>query len=88
MQRGFHHGLLALALWLVASIGAVAQPAGTVEGIIVDTSDTRLGGVTVALGTDADSPTTSTDADGTFQFVGVPPGLYTLVASLAGFEEV
>ncbi|MAG71760.1 MAG: TonB-dependent receptor [Vicinamibacterales bacterium] len=79
---------LALAVWLIAGIGAQPQPSGTVEGIVVDAFGARLSGVIVALSTDVDSPTTSTDADGSFQFEGVPPGLYTLVASLAGFEEV
>lgn len=82
---------VAVAGWLAAATGpAAAQPGARIGGKVVDASGGVLPGVTVTARTEANAsaPATQvTDAAGAFAFQDLPPGTYTLAASLPGFEE-
>ena len=89
MLRTSTCGLLIVALMAFAA-PAYPQPAqtGTISGQIQDATGAALPGVTVTL-TSQDrgfSRSTVSDAHGRYVFPAVPIGLYTLNASLQGFE--
>lgn len=75
------------ALFLLASLFA-ADTTGTVEGTVADPSGAVLPNAEVALVNQATNVavTRQTDADGRFTFNLVPPGTYTLRATLQGFR--
>src|SRR5579884_1254377 len=82
---------LVVALPLVALIAAgsaSADPVGIVRGIVHDPQHRPVPGATVALSAARAEwkQTTYTDANGEFQFVGVPVGDYTIAVTLQGFE--
>ncbi|HYC89076.1 MAG TPA: von Willebrand factor type A domain-containing protein [Thermoanaerobaculia bacterium] len=58
-------------------------PKGVVQGIVTDNTGAVLPGVTVWLST-TPPRSTVTDAQGTFQFIGVPYGRYEVRGELAG----
>jgi hypothetical protein len=69
---------------------AAQEKSGTVEGIVTDADGVALPGVTI-VGSGANmmgTRNTVTDQNGTFRFVNVPPGEYTLTATLAGFQPL
>src|SRR5689334_25380690 len=80
-----------LAVLVVACLAAVPAAAqeqrGSIEGIVKVSSGGLVPGATV----EARSPsavgvsTAVTDADGVFRFPALPPGTYTVTASLSGF---
>jgi hypothetical protein len=78
---------LALATALTAQ---VVRQTGVIKGVISDNAGAPLPGVNVT----ADSPALMntaaavTDADGAYRLVNLPPGTYTLTASLQGFKTV
>src|SRR5437899_2894025 len=88
----------AIATVAVAIIGLIALPApsagqalGTIAGAVRDASGAVLPGVTV----EASSPaliekvrTVVTDGNGQYQIVSLPPGVYTVTFTLAGFSTV
>jgi beta-lactamase regulating signal transducer with metallopeptidase domain len=82
--------LLAAVTVLVAGFGVSAQSFSTVSGSIVDPFTRALPGVTLMLS----NPQAQTkyeiksDATGHYEFVGVPPGSYTLTAEYMGFAAV
>ncbi len=89
---GFRHGFL-LGLLVFGLAGAdigLAQTTGTVEGSITDQNGAALPGVTVELaGPNLQGTRTAvTAADGRYRFPSVPPGPYTVTASLTGFGSV
>ena len=67
---------------------ARAQTAGRLIGTIRDPTGHVVPGVTVTVTGDAgDAPlTTSTDEQGGYEFLALPPGRYVVQAILAGFE--
>ncbi len=74
---------------LLWAMPAVAQEqTGSIEGTVKDSSGAVLPGVTV----EARSPgvvgvnTATTDAQGVYRFPALPPGAYTISASLQGFN--
>ena len=77
----------ALALTLALAPFAVAQtPGGTLTGAVRDEQGAAVPGSEVtARGSDATFRFTST-AEGTFRFLDLPPGPYTLSAVLSGFQ--
>jgi hypothetical protein len=82
---------LMLALVLFAAFGAYAQNSET--GAIVGTvsqGTTALPGVTVEVKSNSlqGSRTDVTDAGGHFRFSLLPPGTYTMTATLSGFNTV
>lgn len=86
-----------LVVWLaVAAIGlGLAAPArsqstaATVSGTVLDQQRSALPGATVTLRNldTGQLRTTTADATGNYQVVGVPPGRYELVAELSGFTR-
>jgi len=79
---------------LVLASGADAQTVssttGAIDGRVTDTSNAVLPGVTVTLAGEAmmGSRDTVTSDTGTFRFISVTPGLYTVTFQLAGFATV
>ncbi len=82
-------GLLVLLLAsLIAGVALADSPqTGTIDGTVVDASGAALPGVTVTLGSDRGDKTAVTDESGKFLFGLLPPGQYTLSASLEGFDS-
>ena len=86
-------GLLGLFVFLLAS-GAPAQTVssttGAIDGKIVDTSNAVLPGVTVTIASPAMMGTreTTTSGTGTFRFVSITPGEYSVTFELPGFATV
>jgi Carboxypeptidase regulatory-like domain len=85
--------LLAL-LMLVLANGADAQTVssttGAIDGKVTDISNAVLPGVTVTLTSEAlmGSRDTVTSETGTFRFISITPGLYTVTFELTGFATV
>ena len=82
------HTLAALfAVSLLAIPAAAQEQRGSILGVVRDASGAVLPGVTV----EARSPsvvgvsTTTSDAQGNYRFPALPPGTYTVTASLQGF---
>ena len=80
--------ILGLAGILLAR-AATAQQSGSIAGTVMDSSGAVLPGVTV----EASSPaliekvrSVVTDARGLYQIVDLPPGIYTVAFTLAGFN--
>jgi len=88
--RKFHVALLLLICSLLA-IGAFAQTAttGSIEGT-VKTGGNALPGVTIEVRSPnlQGSRTAVTDAGGNFRFTLLPQGIYTVTASLQGFNRI
>ncbi|MEO8586364.1 MAG: TonB-dependent receptor [Acidobacteriota bacterium] len=82
--------VLTLAVLGLTANVAYSQTTGDIEGTVVDTNGSPLPGAAV----EARSPslqgmrTNVTDAAGRFRFPALPPGVYTVVASLSGFGKV
>lgn len=75
----------------LAVAGASAQTtSGTILGEIRDATGGTLPGVTVVAVNQANGAKREvvTDEVGTYRFSALPPGLYTLTATLGGFKEV
>jgi len=81
---------------MVLMVVAVALPlaaqekSGTVQGVVRDADGLALPGVTIS-GSGANmmgTRNTVTDQNGMFRFVNVPPGEYTINATLAGFQPL
>jgi len=79
-------------VWLPAGqmTPAAAPPAGAVvRGSVVDSALNPIPGVTITLARDGASPLrATTDADGQYQFTGVPAGTYKVRAELAGYTTL
>jgi len=82
--------LLSLAgiVLMVAPVIMMAQTTGTLRGFVTDTNGEALPGVTIDIESDAmmTPRSTVTDARGSYRFLYLPPGKYTVCARLTGFE--
>ncbi len=81
--------LLLTAMSLAPTTGITQTYYGSVVGTVTDSSGSALVGLTVALtnqGT-AERKTLPTNSHGDFQFVNVPPGIYTLDVEGPGFKR-
>ncbi len=78
--------LLLLALALAA--GATAQTTGDLDGVVTDAAKGPLPGVSLETRSPAlqGVRTTTSDRLGVFRFPVLPPGIYTVSASLPGFK--
>ena len=77
---------LSLAILLLAGAGAFAQTAtGNVYGKATDASGAVLPGASVTISGEAGTRTTVSGADGTFRFLNLDPGDYTVTVALQGF---
>lgn len=80
---------LCVGLLLIAPL-TLAQTSGSIEGTVLDTNGAPLPGVTV----EAKSPSlqgtrvTVTDNGGRFRLPSLPPGVYSLTATLSGAQSV
>ena len=84
-MRRYGLTLLLLALAIGPAL-ADAPRVGVVTGTVTEVGGGPLPGVTVQLVGDQLTQTKITGADGTFRFVFVQPGAYTVRATLAGFQ--
>jgi hypothetical protein len=80
--------IVAVAVFVAGT--AVAQTTGTIVGTVTDNTGATLPGVSVEIRAAALLGTRSvvTDARGSFRFPAIPPGTYTLTASLSGFTKL
>ena len=90
-RAGWRRSLaLSICSLLLAALSVHGQTTGTVEGIVTDQSGAGLPGVNVELaGSKLQGIRTAiTTASGGYRFPGVPPGAYTITASLTGFGKL
>ena len=83
--------LSVLFAFLALLLPTVARAQATLAGVVRDSSDAVLPGVTV----DASSPvliekarSAVTDGSGQYRITELPPGTYTLTVTLSGFSTV
>lgn len=81
---------LLAAVSLLVATGAGAQTSGRIEGTVLDANGAALPGVTLtAAGPNLPGTVAAvSDAAGTFRLLSLPPGTYTVVAVLDGFNTV
>ncbi len=81
---------VAMGLLLVNGVAAAQTGNGTLSGTITDPDGVALPGATVSAESEAllGERVAHTDAVGGFRLVNLPPGAYTIVAELAGFQTV
>ena len=88
MKNSLLRGLFpALAATALAAAAATAQTrTGTVEGTILDGTGQVLPGVSVTLTGEAGSEVAVSSGTGTYRFLAVSPGIYSLRFELGGFQ--
>jgi hypothetical protein len=81
---------LSVCVLLLVPVALLGQTTGTVEGTITDQSGAALPGVTVEIASPSlqGTRTAVTSANGEYRFPSLPPGTYTVTATLAGFGKV
>ncbi|MGH9311978.1 MAG: carboxypeptidase regulatory-like domain-containing protein, partial [Vicinamibacterales bacterium] len=79
---------ITLALCLAIATTAFAQASGTVSGTVTDEQGGVLPGVTVTIAGNDRTATFTTEADGKYRFLNLPPGSYRLTVELTGFSTV
>ncbi len=78
--------LLAVAWLVLASVGAYAQTStGNILGTVTDSSGAVLPGATVTVTGEAGTRTTVSGADGTYRFLNMDYGEYSVAVTLQGF---
>src|SRR5262245_45518019 len=83
----FRSLVLALCAMVLATPAFAQEQTGSIQGVVRDSSGGVLPGVTV----EARSPsvigvsTTVSDTQGNYRFPALPPGTYTITATLTGF---
>ena len=81
-----------LVLLLVGSVGIFAQDitSGTIQGTVSDEQGSVVAGATVEARNTATnfSKTFTTDSDGRFTFLSMPPGRYVVTATKQGFAKL
>lgn len=79
---------LLVALLATATLFAQTSTTGAIEGTISDSSGAPIPGVTVEIRSPQlqGTKTETTDAKGNFRFSLIPPGSYSMTASLSGFS--
>ncbi|MCB9795512.1 MAG: TonB-dependent receptor [Alphaproteobacteria bacterium] len=75
---------------LLSSAPALAQTTGAIKGTVIDDGGIDVPGVLLTIQSDAligGAQQQTTDDKGRFQFVSLPPGIYSLSAEKAGFAK-
>jgi outer membrane receptor protein involved in Fe transport len=83
--------LIVCGLWLIPAAGHAQMVTGTLRGTVTDTSGGVLPGVTIELTGKSligGPKSVVTDERGQFRFPSLSPGVYTVAASLQGFQTV
>ncbi len=85
--------LLFVVIMLLAAATAMAQAQVTsadLVGTVVDPNEAVVGGATVSVRNSATgiNRTTISDSDGSYQFIGLPPGDYEVTSEAATFKRV
>ncbi len=81
--------LVACAVRLALAVPALAQvSSGIIAGTIKDEQGGVLPGVSVTLSGADRSAAFTTETDGRFRFLNLPPGTYTVSAELPGFSKI
>ncbi|HKR66838.1 MAG TPA: TonB-dependent receptor [Thermoanaerobaculia bacterium] len=80
--------LFALLLLVVAAMPTMAQETtAAIQGTVMDAQGAALPGVTVeAMNAKGQKFSTQTESNGHYRFASVPPGTYTVTATLSGME--
>ena len=77
----------ALLLLLLSAVAVAQEQTTSLEGVITDASGSVLPGVTVeAVSTRGQHFSTVSDKEGHYRFPSVPPGQYTVTATIAGMQ--
>jgi hypothetical protein len=84
-QRAFRWFVVAIVL-IAAPLLADGPETGVLTGTVTDASGQTLPGVMVTLKGDRGTTEQVTDENGSYRFGLVPPGSYTVTASLEGFR--
>ena len=79
---------LVVAAFVLASAGSVLgqETTGNIEGYVSDPTGARVAGATVRVTGTSFDRTASTDAEGFFRVLQVPPGLYTITTTATSFR--
>jgi hypothetical protein len=78
---------IALLLFVAVAAPAAAQSlTGTVSGTVKDEQGGALPGVTVTLTGRTGNKTATTETSGTYRFVGLDPGAYSVQTQMSGFS--
>ena len=79
---------LALAMWLFAAT-ASAQSTATLQGMVTDAQKAAVPGVAVTIRNEATGAERAavTDSVGRYVAASLPPGRYTVVAHVDGFQD-
>ena len=79
--------LLAVMVWLIAPVSAIAQPTAVVSGVATDGTDGVIAGETVTLvASDGSTHVAITDPMSRYRFAGLAPGPARLSFAAEGFE--
>ena len=81
---------LVIVLTLLTIASASAQQTSNLTGVVTDAQGAVLPGATVTASSPAliGTQTTVTEGNGSYRFATVPPGSYTLVFELSGFQTL
>jgi hypothetical protein len=77
---------LSLAIVGAASFAAAQSSTGTIKGVLTDDSGASIPAAFLTLTTPAGKTQAQSQADGSYTFVGLKPGDYTLSVSYPGFS--
>ena len=89
MRMSFGAIVLTLTLAVAAPLAAQTTANGNIIGTMTDPQGAVLPGVAISA-TSSDAPgnySATTDSRGGYRLVGLPPGIYTIVAELPGFSR-
>jgi len=76
---------LLLAAALIGSSALAQQTVGTVKGTLSDDSGAVIPAASVSLVGNGTTKTAQSQSDGSYTFVGIPPGQYTVSVTFPGF---
>src|ERR1700730_6422691 len=87
-KLGFRLAFFVLCLTVLAP-GVHAQFRGGIQGSVLDTQGAAVDGATVTLTNKETNKvsTTTSDANGVYNFLSLPPSNYSITAEKAGFKK-